>query len=59
MAESIFCLGGEIDGECSDILSNVYLQVGVENKWSWRITPDEGYTYSGVCQMSTEVEPNA
>lgn len=58
MVASVSCLGGEIDGECSEVLSNIYLQVGVEDKWSWRITLDERYKVSGVYQMLTEVEPN-
>jgi hypothetical protein len=44
MTASIICLEGEIDGECNEVLSNIYLHIGVEDKWSWRITPDEGYT---------------
>jgi len=31
--------GGD-DGECSEMLSNIFLQEGLEDRWKWLLTPE-------------------
>jgi len=47
----------ELFEECSEVLSNIYLQVGDEDRWRWQLTLEKGYTVSRVYQMLNEAEP--
>jgi len=58
MACHLIALGKEMLREYSEVLSNIYLQIGVEDRWRWQLTLEKGYIVSGVYQMLTEAKPN-
>jgi len=42
-------------GEYCVLLTVIFLQVDIEDRWSWQLTPDKGYTVSGVNKFLTAV----
>jgi hypothetical protein len=48
----------EMSEECSAALSNIFLQVGVEDRWSWHQMCDKYYTINGVYQLLTTAQPH-
>jgi hypothetical protein len=41
------------------MLDNVFLQVGVPDRWMWQVDPEDGYSVRGVYDMFTHLVPAA
>jgi len=44
--------------ECSLLLSNIFLQDEVENKWDWSLDPGKGYSVRGAYNLLSSMVQN-